>query len=181
MKIYTKKGDDGSTGLLGGARVPKYDRAIEACGAVDETNVVIGLAVAACDDEEMIAALRRIQTELFMAGARLADSDGDKTTDRLDASHVARLEQEIDAATAQVPPLRSFVLPGGCEQAARLHQARTVCRRAERAVVALARDRAVDQSVLAYLNRLSDLLFTLARLANQRGGVEETPWGKPRG
>ncbi len=180
MKLYTKKGDDGSTGLIGGARVPKCDPTIEACGEVDETNTAIGLAVAACRDEETIASLRRIQSELFVLGAELATPVSEEARQRLKASHVDQLERWIDAAMAEVAPLPGFILPGGCEAAARLHQARAVCRRAERTVVALAQKRAVGGFVLAYLNRLNDLLFALARLGNHRAGVEETPWIAPR-
>ena len=179
MKLYTKTGDDGSTGVIGGSRVSKSDPTIEACGAVDEANTAIGLAVASCDDEETGDSLRRIQSELFSLGAELAVADGDSATARIDASHVTQLEHRIDAATAEVSPLRNFILPGGCETAARLHHARAVCRRAERAVVALADGRPVGEFAVAYLNRLSDLLFVFARLANHRAGTEEVPWIAP--
>ena len=180
MKLYTKTGDDGSTGLIGGSRVSKSDPTIEACGSVDEANTAIGLAVASCDDEEMGDWLRHIQSELFSLGAELATVSNPKAAPRVDASHVAQLERWIDGATGDVPPLRNFILPGGCETAARLHHARAVCRRAERAVVALADGHPVGGFAVAYLNRLSDLLFGFARLANQRAGTEEVPWIAPR-
>jgi len=179
MKLYTKQGDDGSTGLIGGTRVPKNDPRVAAYGDVDETNAAIGVVIAGCNDDETVAALRRIQGELFVLGAELATPAGEQPQFRVGESHVKQLEHWIDAATAEVTPLRNFVLPGGTATAAGLHMARTVCRRAERAVVALAQMQSVGQSAIVYLNRLSDLLFALARQANKRSSVEDIPWHPP--
>ena len=182
LKIYTKTGDRGETGLFGGARVPKDDARVEAYGDVDELNSVLGMAVAASRDEELVAGLLAIQTDLFTLGARLATpapEDGGRDNPwipQLDPERVAELERWIDRAETELEPLKTFVLPGGTASAASLHLARTVCRRAERRVVALSRAATIDAGVVVYLNRLSDLLFTLARLANRREGVEDVPW-----
>ena len=176
MKLYTKQGDDGSTGLIGGHRVVKCDSRVTAYGEVDETNAAIGLAVAACDHEAMTADLRCIQSELFTLGAQLASPDGTQPELAIGDAHVAQLERWIDRSCGEAAPLKNFVLPGGCELAARLHFARTVCRRAERAAVDLAQRQSVGPGVLVYLNRLSDLLFALAREANARAGAAEIPW-----
>lgn len=181
MKIYTRKGDQGSTALFAGGRVAKDDLRVEAYGTVDEANAAIGLAAAAGGEHpEMVAKLRRIQQELFDAGADLADPRAvPGSTVRppmITAQHVERLEQDIDETEAQLEPLRQFILPGGTELAARLHLARTVVRRAERRVVTAAAAHAVNPEVVRYLNRLSDLLFVLARLANQAGGTGDIPW-----
>jgi cob(I)alamin adenosyltransferase len=176
MKLYTKTGDDGSTGLIGGPRVPKDDLRVVAYGEVDETNAAIGVVVAACDDDALVTMLRRIQAELFELGTQLATPDGKSPTLTIGESHVAQLERWIDQASGEVPPLRNFILPGGTPVAAGLHYARTVCRRAERAVITLARQQTVGESVIPYLNRLSDLVFALARAANHRAGVADIPW-----
>ena len=178
MNIYTRTGDDGSTGLIGGRRTSKGDPRIECIGAVDEVNASIGWA-AVLGDAELIAALREVQGELFAIGAHLATPEGmspSATTPALDAAWAARLESQIDAAEASLPPLRNFILPGGVESAARLHLARTVCRRAERLLVAFATAHAVDPLILTYFNRLSDWLFVQARRANQLAGVADVPW-----
>ncbi|HSD29811.1 MAG TPA: cob(I)yrinic acid a,c-diamide adenosyltransferase [Vicinamibacteria bacterium] len=179
MKIYTKTGDGGETSLLGGARVPKDHHRVAAYGDVDETNAAIG-AVRALAQAPLDQLLRGIQKDLFAIGALLADPTRRVATKRakaaVTASHVRRLEKAIDARETRLPPLRSFVLPGGTLTASLLHQARTVCRRAERSVVTLARDRPVDPKVVVYLNRLSDLLFVLARFENQRAGLDELRW-----
>ncbi len=180
MKLYTKHGDDGSTGLIGGARVLKNDIRVSAYGEVDETNAAIGVVIAGCSDKEIIATLRIIQTELFVLGAELATPAGETPRLRVGEPHVTQLERWIDAASAEVAPLRNFVLPGGSEIAAGLHFARTVCRRAERAAVALAQEQQVGQWSIVYLNRLSDLLFALARQANKRADVEDIPWHPPK-
>jgi cob(I)alamin adenosyltransferase len=181
MKIYTRSGDDGSTGLFGGQRVSKADARIECYGTIDELNAAIGLAVVVADDE-IIARLRAVQNELFVIGAMLATPSGDEssgaTIPALHPSAVQRLESQIDAADTVLPPLRNFILPGGCECSARLHLARTICRRAERLLVAFARDHQVDPLLLIYLNRLSDWLFVQARLANHQAGIEDSPWEK---
>ena len=179
MKLYTKQGDGGLTGLIGGARVAKNDPRVAAYGDVDETNAAVGVVIAACDDEEMVATLRRIQAELFVLGSQLATPPGDRPKLVIGEAHVKQLEHWIDAAVAEVSPLRNFILPGGSATAAGLHFARTVCRRAERAVVALAQLQPVGPPVVVYLNRLSDLLFALARHANRRAGVEDIPWIPP--
>ena len=182
LKIYTKTGDRGETGLFGGARVPKDDARVEAYGDVDELNSVLGLAVAASGDGEIAAGLRAIQTDLFTLGARLATpapEDGGRDNPwipRLDPARVAELEAWIDRAEEELEPLQNFVLPGGAPAAAALHLARTVCRRAERRVVTLAHTVEIPELVVMYLNRLSDLLFVLARVANRRAGAGEVTW-----
>ena len=180
MKLYTKHGDDGSTGLIGETRVPKNDPRVAAYGDVDETNAAIGVVIAGCNDDETVANLRLIQAELFVLGAELATPSGEQPKFRVGESHVKQLERWIDAASAEVSPLRNFVLPGGTATAAGLHLARTVCRRAERAVVGLAQMQPVGQWAIVYLNRLSDLLFALARQANKRSNVEDIPWHPPK-
>jgi cob(I)alamin adenosyltransferase len=185
MKIYTRTGDRGETGLFGGRRVPKDDARVEAYGEVDELNAVVGLAAVAlgeAGDEEMVRRVRVLQADLFAIGANLATpapEDGGRPNAHIPPIPTARIgemEGWIDAAESELPPLRSFILPGGTEAAARLHFARTVCRRAERRTVTLARVAHVDPEAVRYLNRLSDLLFTLARLANHRAGGEDVKW-----
>ena len=177
MKIYTKTGDDGSTGLIGGTRVSKSDRRIDCYGTVDELNATLGWANAIAGAEQRDR-LRRVQEELFVVGAHLAVPDGSaaKGMPALEAAMVARLESEIDSAESVLSPLRNFILPGGSEFACRLHIARTICRRAERLLVAFAADHAVPPVIVTYLNRLSDWLFVHARLANQTAGVADVPW-----
>lgn len=174
VKIYTKTGDKGDTGLWGGARVPKSHPQVCAYGDVDELNCELGLALAAlCPQDAPVAkTLERVQQELLVAGSLLAGHDGQG----LSAESVARLEKAIDALTKELPELKQFILPGGCEAGARLHVARGVCRRAERQVVALAASQRLPANVLIYLNRLSDYLFTAARWVNARAGRAETPW-----
>lgn len=176
MKLYTKNGDDGSTGLIGNVRVAKCDPRVDAYGDVDETNAAIGLVIAECDDKPVAASLQRIQADLFMLGAELATPADQVRQCAIKEAHVASLEKQIDDASAISPPMRNFVLPGGHPTAARLHFARTVCRRAERAVVSLSQQQVVGEWVIPYLNRLSDLLFALARAANTRAGVDDIPW-----
>ncbi len=179
MKIYTKTGDTGETSLFGGARVPKDHVRVAAYGAVDETNAAIGV-VRALAQPPLDQLLLGVQKDLFAIGAQLADPSQKVAARRAKAAvtpaHVRRLEKAIDARQELLPPLRSFVLPGGTPTASLLHQARTVCRRAERSVVTLARGGHVDRVIVVYLNRLSDLLFVLARFENHRGGVEEPHW-----
>jgi cob(I)alamin adenosyltransferase len=177
-RIYTRGGDAGETSLGDGTRVPKDDARIEAYGDVDELNAVIGLALARDVPPTIAPWLRQIENELFDLGADLAVPSGDERRERLrvSATQVARLEELCDAANRGLQPLRSFVLPGGSEVAALLHVARTVCRRAERRAVALDRREPVNPHALAYLNRLSDLLFILARRANREAGVDEPLW-----
>jgi cob(I)alamin adenosyltransferase len=177
MKIYTRTGDDGTTGLLGGRRVSKADLRVEAYGDVDEANAALGLARAVGLPAPLDVVLARAQSTLFQVGAALATPpDRDSGTAPVAASDVAALESAIDAIVASLAPLQSFILPGGAEGAARLHLARTVCRRAERAVVALASRETVDPLLVRYLNRLSDLLFVQARAANHAAGVADVPW-----
>lgn len=185
MKIYTRTGDRGETGLFGGGRVAKDHHRVEAYGAVDELNAVIGLVVTGLrgDDEvELAGRLERVQADLFTLGAHLATpsaEDGGRAAahvPELPVGRVAEMESWIDEAEVELEPLRTFILPGGGESAARLHLARTVCRRAERRVITLGREVSLDEAVVVYLNRLSDLLFTLARLANRRSGAGDVPW-----
>ena len=181
-KIYTRTGDDGSTGLVDGSRTAKHAARIEAIGAVDEANSAIGLAVLAA--VESADDLRRIQNDLFDLGADLAtpkgalDGEGFEPGEmvlRVVDGQVDWLENAIDTANEKLEPLTSFVLPGGNEAAARLHVARATVRRAERAMTALAQVEPVNPAALRYINRLSDLLFTLARLAND-GGAADVTW-----
>jgi cob(I)alamin adenosyltransferase len=179
VKIYTKTGDLGETSLLGGTRVLKDHPRVAAYGDVDETNAAIG-AVRAFSGEPLRRLLLVVQKDLFAIGAQLADPTHEVASKRAKAAvttaHVRRLERAIDARQKRLPPLRSFVLPGGTPAAALLHQARTVCRRAERSVVTLAREADVDPRIVVYLNRLSDLLFVLARFENHRAGLDEDRW-----
>ena len=177
MKLYTKRGDDGHTDLIGGVRVPKCHLRVGAYGAVDELNATIGLALADCPNDAIRVALITVQGRLFDLGADLATPDSKKADQgRIKADHVAFIEAQIDAADEQLEPLRSFILPGGTELAARLHLARTVCRRAERGVVELSEQDQVDPLATMYINRLADLLFAFARLANADAGVDDVPW-----
>jgi cob(I)alamin adenosyltransferase len=179
MKIYTKTGDSGQTSLFDNSRVSKADERVDAYGEVDELNACLGAARTAGLDAPLASAIDVIQRELFAVGARLADPSARiaarVTKAAVGDTDVARLEQLIDGLEAELPPLRRFILPGGSPAGAWLHLARTVCRRAERRVVALGSD-AVDPILIVYLNRLSDLLFVMARAANQRAGVAETEW-----
>ena len=175
-RIYTRTGDDGTTGLVDGSRLPKHDARMEAIGAVDEANSALGLAAVALADSEFAEPLYRIQNDLFDLGADLATPAGEgedfapsEMVLRVVAGQVAWLETAIDAANARLEPLTSFVLPGGSEAAARLHMARASARRAERAMTAMAAEVATNPQALAYINRLSDYLFVLARVANDEG------------
>ena len=192
MKIYTRTGDDGSTGLLGGTRVPKDHLRVAAYGDVDELNALLGLVKASAQQSAperagrarrgaaLVPLLGRIQRDLFALGAQLADPTAKvasrKAKARMSASHTRRLEQAIDAAEKDLPALTSFILPGGTSLGAQLHLARTVCRRAERATITLHRHTPLDPRLLQYLNRLSDLLFVLARAVNHRAGRAEDRW-----
>ena len=181
MKIYTKTGDTGSTGLFGGGRVPKDDLRVEAYGDVDELNAVLGMARAVEMMPRIDEVLVPIQRDLFAIGALLATPDIRKMADhlvkaRIGESRIAELEQAIDDGELELEPLRAFIVPGGTPKAAALHVARTVCRRAERHVVRLQHDVELPPLAVIYLNRLSDLLFTLARLANHRAGAGEVTW-----
>jgi cob(I)alamin adenosyltransferase len=178
-KVYTRSGDDGSTALGSGRRVSKTSRRIAAYGTVDELNAHVGAALAAGPVTELCEPLRRIQNELLHLGADLCIPEADKAArpgPRIEQRHIDGLEQCIDAFNAQMPALKNFILPGGSVVAAELHVARTVCRRAERLVVALADEEPVGAHVIPYLNRLSDALFVLARFHNQRSGVTDPLW-----
>jgi cob(I)alamin adenosyltransferase len=179
MRIYTRTGDDGTTGLFGGARVEKDAPVVEAYGSVDELNACVGLARAELGAGMLRAWLDEIQADLLTLGAELgcAPNQQDRLGLRLlGGEDATRLERYIDEAESVLPPLRTFVLPGGSRAAACLHQARTVCRRAERRVLQARRHTGVRSELIVYLNRLSDLLFVLARRANHDAGVTETPW-----
>jgi cob(I)alamin adenosyltransferase len=181
VKIYTRTGDSGSTALFGGGRVSKDHIRVAAYGDVDELNSVIGLVRATAPREFEDALLESIQRDLFSIGGHLATPDPDKVRKALEkaslsADQVAEFERVIDAADRELPALTAFVLPAGTPKAAALHVARTICRRAERQVVHLAAQETVPELFLVYLNRLSDLLFTLARLANHRAGTGDVTW-----
>lgn len=173
-KIYTRTGDDGSTGLAGTARLSKDDARIEAIGAVDELNSVIGLLLAESLPQDARALLVSIQHRLFDLGGELAMPEYQTLGD----AETARLESAIDSWNAALPPLKEFILPGGCRAAATCHLARAVCRRAERALVHLHRSAALRPALLHYVNRLSDVLFVLARVLNREAGMEVTYWQK---
>jgi cob(I)alamin adenosyltransferase len=178
VKIYTRTGDAGETSLFDGTRVKKHDPRVDAYGEVDEINAWLGFARAAGLDPALDGEIVHLQRDLFALGAQLADP-ADRLAPRvtkavLADSDVLRLEQLIDRLEAELPPLRRFILAGGTPAGAALHVTRTVCRRAERRIVAL--DPPVDLVLIRYINRLSDLLFVLARVANHRGGVAETEW-----
>ena len=180
MKIYTKTGDKGETGLIGGSRVLKSALRVEAYGEVDELNAVLGHIRARFTGATIRETLLGIQRDLFAIGAQLADTRGkiEKKAEKVGVNEgrVRELEGIIDRYEATLPPLRSFILPGGTEGAALLHLARAVCRRAERRMVALSQETPLHPVLIVYINRLSDLLFVLARAVNREAGVEEIPW-----
>ena len=181
MKIYTKTGDGGETGLFGGGRVPKDHPRTAAYGDVDELNSAIGVARATAPAELFDELLQAVQRDLFAIGGQLATPEPEKVAKAIEKAvlppeRAVSFERVMDEAEEELPPLRAFVLPGGTPKAAALHLARTVCRRAERSVVRLAREDEVPPEILVYLNRLSDLLFTLARLANHRAGTPDLTW-----
>jgi cob(I)alamin adenosyltransferase len=178
MKIYTKTGDDGTTSLFSGGRVPKTHLRVEAYGTVDELNSHLGVVRAQSPHPRTDSWLARVQGQLFNLGADLAtplEAQSEWVT-RMDTATVAWLEAAIDEMTLDLPELKNFILPGGCPTAAQIQVARTVCRRAERVVVLLQEEEAVGDSVLHYLNRLSDFLFTLARWENLQAGITEDKW-----
>jgi cob(I)alamin adenosyltransferase len=184
MRIYTRTGDAGDTALFGGGRVSKDHHRVSAYGTVDELNASVGVAVAAVGDAEIRERLAGIQHDLFAVGAVLAaippqgDRPRPKGLPELPMGRVVEMEAWMDAADSEIAPLRAFILPGGSPGSAALHLARTVCRRAERAVVHLATMEQVDGGIVVYLNRLSDLLFTFARLENRRAGTPDVEWRK---
>lgn len=188
MKLYTRRGDQGSTDLFGGTSTSKDSLRVVAYGAVDELNSCIGLAASACEDMQLSAIMRQIQSRLFEVGADLATpgSQPDRQSvqeriPRVEPQQIQEVEQHIDALCNSLAPIRSFILPGGSELASRLHLARTVCRRAERQCVTLMHAESMGSEVIAYLNRLSDLLFAMARKANQLTKCEDVPWIPQRG
>lgn len=178
-KVYTRTGDDGTTGLGGGQRVPKDSLRIEAYGTVDELNSQIGVVLSTGVDESLIEPLSAIQNELFHLGSDLCVLEEDKArmpVPRIEERHVVALEKLMDRLSEELSPLENFILPGGCAGAAALHVARTVCRRAERLVIALSRKEAVGAFTVRYLNRLSDALFVMARHENRRRGLPDVLW-----
>jgi len=178
-KVYTRTGDDGTTALGGGQRVPKDSMRIAAYGTVDELNSQIGAAVAAGVNETIGAPLATIQNELFHLGSDLCILEEDKArraAPKIESRHVVALEELMDRLSEELPPLENFVLPGGCPSAAELHVARTVCRRAERLVIALSRKEPVGPHTIRYLNRHSDALFVMARHENRRRGAPDVLW-----
>jgi cob(I)alamin adenosyltransferase len=183
VRIYTRSGDQGETGLYGGQRVMKNHPRITAVGEVDELNAALGLCLASSPDADIREALERAQGDLFVMGADLASpaGEGDLPVPRVTEGMAAGLEAWIDRFEPELPPLRRFILPGGSALAAQLHFARGVCRRAERTVTAAAGRESLNPDAIVYLNRLSDLLFVLARAANRRAGVPETEWTAPGG
>lgn len=184
MKIYTRTGDAGDTGLFGGGRVSKDHHRVSAYGTVDELNASLGVAVTEVTDAEIRGRLVRVQHDLFALGAVLATAPPQDARPRpkglpeLPLERVAEMEAWMDAAELELEPLRAFILPGGSPGAAALHLARTVCRRAERAVVHLSTVEPVESGIVVYLNRLSDLLFTFGRLENHRAGTPDVEWRK---
>jgi cob(I)alamin adenosyltransferase len=181
MKIYTRTGDNGTTGLFGGERVSKADPRLECYGTIDELNAAIGLAAAGAN-EPILAQLQAVQNELFVIGSHLATPAASPGASRLpvfEMGSITRLEAQIDAADAELAPLKEFILPGGSETAARLHLARTICRRGERLTVELSKAHPLNPLMLVYLNRLSDWLFVMARLTNHRAGHRDISWEKP--
>jgi len=185
MKIYTKTGDKGETGLIGGRRVSKADLRIVAYGAVDELNSNIGLAVSSLRGKkafsDMVDVLTQVQNDLFIVGSDLADPDYPESqygTPRTDEKMASALEPVIDGFESELEPITFFILPGGSSEASVLHVCRGVARRAETAAVALSRAEGINPAVVVYLNRLADLLFVAARLANKRQGVQDVAWKK---
>jgi cob(I)alamin adenosyltransferase len=182
-KLYTRSGDDGTTGLFSGARVSKNHPRIEAYGTVDEFNAVLGLCISAASEgsktEVIGTILKQVQSRMFDIGADLATPEGstnEARIQRIGVPHVAEIEVWIDQIDGKNEPLKNFVMPGGSELASRLHLARTVCRRAERLIVGLAHTEPVGDHLLQYINRVSDLLFAMARMANKVLGIDDTPW-----
>jgi len=183
MKIYTRRGDGGETDLLGGPRVAKDHLRVEAYGAIDELNASLGVCAAATQHADLRGIVQRVQGLLFALGSYVATAatqrppdDADDTVSKLRAEDVDGLEQKIDLLEKELAPLQHFILPGGCQAAAVFHVARTACRRAERRAVRLHRDEPLGEAPLRYLNRLSDLLFVMARVENHRAGFPETEW-----
>jgi cob(I)alamin adenosyltransferase len=182
MKIYTKTGDEGETSLFGGVRVWKDDCRIRAYGTVDELNAFLGLALSELKSEELVPLIRNLQNELFIIGADLAapsnEDSGNGFIPRLSESSISSLENFIDFYEKKLPELKNFILPGGLRGSAYLHVARTVCRRAEREIVTLSKTEKINGNIVVYVNRLSDLLFMLARYENYSNNVDDLIWVK---
>lgn len=180
MKIYTKTGDKGETGLFGGTRVSKNSERIEAYGTIDELNSFIGLAITESFDKEVKKLLEKIQNELFTLGSDLATPDIEKNKKlkivRVPENFYIDAEQAIDYFEEKLEPLKNFILPGGSKSTALLHVCRSICRRAERRVVKLSSTEQISENILVYLNRLSDLFFVLARYENKAAGIPDTKW-----
>jgi cob(I)alamin adenosyltransferase len=181
LKIYTKTGDDGTTGLIGGSRVKKYDARLEAYGTIDELNAAIGVLRSSIQAADVVSELSRIQNKLFNIGSLLAsDEKGEAYTANLaiTSANITELENAIDEYQSQLPELQQFILPGGCFLSAQCHVARTVCRRAERRILEYAENAKVSTEIIIYINRLSDFLFVLARKLDFDNGIEEIAWKK---
>jgi cob(I)alamin adenosyltransferase len=180
MKIYTKSGDKGETGLYGGERIAKDSLRIEAYGTIDELNSFIGLTITEIIDIEVKKLLDKIQNTLFTLGSDLSAPDNEKNKKhnipRISNNHYKEIEKEIDRFDSQLPGLRNFILPGGCKSSALLHICRTICRRAERRVVSLNNIENLSSDIIIFLNRLSDLFFVLARYENKNAGIPDTKW-----
>lgn len=175
-KIYTRTGDDGTTGLGDGSRTQKDSLRVEAFGTVDELNSALGVVIAGTDNEHLRSVLLDVQHDLFDLGGELCIPGTQLIGDR----HIERLERELDRLNADLPPLKDFILPGGSAVAAQAHLARTICRRAERRVISLARHEAINEPAIRYLNRLSDLMFVVARTLARASGVGEILWDRHR-
>lgn len=177
MRIYTRRGDSGETGLIGGQRVPKDHPRVEAYGTVDELNSYLGLLRSSLQQDDLDQALEKVQNLLFEIGSELAcPPERTAAFTSVRPEHVSQLEQLIDRLESELPPLQHFILPGGSPAAALAHIARAVCRRAERRVVTLRHEPSLNPDIIRYLNRLGDLLFVIARVINSRAGVPETVW-----
>ncbi len=180
MKIYTKTGDTGETGLFGGERVSKNSVRIEAYGTVDELNSIIGLTITECNSEEIKTLLQKIQNKLFVLGSDLATPDSEKNKklniSRVTPDFAAEIENSIDYFTSQLEELRNFILPGGSKGASMLHVCRTICRRAERRVIAIDDGISISSDIIIFLNRLSDLFFVLSRFENKVSGIPDITW-----
>lgn len=178
MKIYTKTGDSGQTSLFSGERISKGDLRVSAYGDVDELNSFLGMAILRTSVEGNRELLRKIQNRLFDLGADLATTGRRKSVERIDNKEILEMEAAIDVMDARLPELRTFILPGGTEAAVWLHLSRTICRRAERSVVRLQGESQINPLIIVFLNRLSDLLFMMARLENFSAGVSDITWEK---
>ncbi|KFM20036.1 cobalamin adenosyltransferase protein [Marine Group I thaumarchaeote SCGC AAA799-P11] len=176
MKIYTKTGDDGNTGLQGKLRISKSHPRIIAYGAVDESNAALGIVLTNQLDEDILNILRKIQNDLFVVGADLSNPNLNDVKNRVTLEMIQELEKNIDKFESELPPLTSFILPGGSVPASQLHFTRTIVRRAETLIVQLAEKDEINSNCMIYLNRLSDLFFVMSRLINKRNGNEDIPW-----